>query len=104
MEKSKYLKLLELGLINFRPWRILTLEESQEYSLDLKSRYPSRQLIPFALRTDCDDVACWDLSKNEESVFIIHDFASEGWEEQSEFKTFDECLAVILQDMFSFDD
>lgn len=100
----KYKKLLELGLINFRPWRILTLKESHEYSEDLKLRYPKRRLVPFALRTDCDDVACWDSSRDEQATYIIHDFASEGWEEQNEFKTFDECFNVILNDMFCFDD
>jgi hypothetical protein len=104
MENFKYQKILERGLINFRPWKFLSLEKSSDYSLDLSLRYPKRKLIPFAIRTDCDDVACWDLSKNNDKIYIIHDFASEGWEEQQVFENFDECFLLIINDMFSFED
>lgn len=79
---KKHLRLLTLGLINFRPWKIISVENGEKYSLDLKKRYPSRDLLPFAMRTDCDDVACWDLSREEGTVYIIHDFASIGWEQK----------------------
>ncbi|NCP52579.1 MAG: hypothetical protein GW827_13095 [Flavobacteriales bacterium] len=103
-KNDKYIKLLKLELINFRPWKILPIEEGLDYAKDLKKRYPKRDLLPFSMRTDCDDVACWDSSKEEGKVFIIHDFASEGWEQQGEFKDFDEWFANALDDMFSFDD
>ena len=111
MERNKmlyknehYIKLLKLELINFRPWKILSIDEGIDYAEDLKKRYPQRDLLPFAMRTDCDDVACWDSSENGDKVFIIHDFASIGWEQQGEFKNFDEWFENAIKDMFSFDD
>jgi len=100
--KKKYDRLLELNLNNFEPWRILSKAQSDEYSKDLKERYSKRDLIPFAIRIDCDDVACWDLSKNKTKIYIIHDFASDGWEEQEEFENFDKWFIQVLKDMFSF--
>jgi len=51
----------------------------------LAERYPSRELFPFAYRQDNDDVACWSKSTGEK-VFIIHDFASPGWEDENVFE------------------
>ncbi|SRR5690606_11950493 len=101
---KKYYRLLDLELHNFEPWRILTIDEGVKYKDDLKERYPNRDLLPFAVRTDCDDVACWNLSENNQKVIIIHDFASEGWEQQREFRDFDEWFTSALNEMFSFDD
>lgn len=101
---KKYNRLLDLGLNNFEPWRILSIDDGIKYKDDLKKRYPSRDLLPFAMRTDCDDVACWNLKEDKNKVIIIHDFASEGWEQQGGFKDFDEWFANALDDMFSFDD
>jgi hypothetical protein len=41
-------------------------------------------LFPFAYRQDNDDVACWSRA-SDERVFIIHDFASPGWEDVAQF-------------------
>lgn len=43
--------------------------------------HPNRCLIPFAKRDDNDDIACFELGKGE-SVIIIHDFASHGFEDR----------------------
>ncbi|UZO80659.1 hypothetical protein NBT05_17240 [Aquimarina sp. ERC-38] len=103
---KKYKRLLDLNLENFEPWRILSKSQSDKYGKDLRKRYSKRNLIPFARRIDCDDVACWDLSKTEsiEKIYIIHDFASEGWEQQEEFENFDDWFKEALNDMFSFED
>jgi hypothetical protein len=104
LDKKEYNTLLELDLVNFKPWRILSIEESDDYTKDLKKRYSKRLLIPFAIRTDCDDVACWDMSKeNIEMIYVIHDFASEGWEQQEEYKNFKEWFNSAIEDMFTFE-
>ena len=104
MNQVQYKKLLELELINFKPWKILLTKVGMDYSKELKKRYPNRELIPFAVRTDCDDVACWDLSKsNSNKVYIIHDFASVGWEQQEVFENFENWLKYALDVMFNFD-
>lgn len=40
-------------------------------------------VIPFARRDDNDDIACFEVGKGK-SVQIIHDFASEGFEQRKE--------------------
>lgn len=102
---KQYTTLLDLELINLRPWKILSIQKGIDYSEDLKKRYPNRNLIPFAIRTDCDDVACWDLAKesDREKIYIIHDFASDGWEQQGEYKNFQEWFNSAIEDMFTFE-
>jgi hypothetical protein len=99
-----YLRLIELGLVNLRPWRILPQLKSSEYSKQLANRYPNRNLIPFAIRSDCDDVGCWDLSKNANKIYIIHDFASSGWEHVREYESFEAWLSDAIQTMINFED
>lgn len=74
-----YERLLEQNLVNITPWHIMTAEEVKLRYKGLSTRYPKRQLFPFAYRQDNDDVACWEAGEGER-VFIIHDFASPGWE------------------------
>lgn len=59
-------------------------ERALRHAQGLASRYPNRQLFPFAFRQDCDDVACWAKDCGEK-VFIVHDFASPGWEDDRQF-------------------
>lgn len=99
-----YLRLLELNLTNFKPWRILTQKKSDDYSIQIKNRYPKRKLIPFAVRCDCDDVACWDLSRESDKIYIIHDFASDGFENIQEYENFEEWLKIALKNMIEFQD
>lgn len=51
---------------------------------DLAKRYPTRTVFPFAYRQDNDDLACWSKDTGEK-VFVIHDFASPGWENEAAF-------------------
>ncbi len=49
----------------------------------LKRMYPNRTLSPLLRREDCDDRLCAtmnDSMRNEIPVILIHDYASEGWE------------------------
>ena len=56
----------------------------------LEKRYPKRKLVPFARRSDNDDVACFDAAQPSDnpSVIIIHDWASEGWENHGAYPDF----------------
>ena len=82
-----FCKIVDLGLTDFDLWFILEAPYAYQYCLDMKKRYPSRKLIPFAKRTDCDDVACFEVGK-QKMVEIIHDFAEPGWEQRAEFSDF----------------
>lgn len=72
-----FLRTVETGLAHLRPWRILEGQYSVSRRAGLKERFPTRDLVPFALRTDCDDVACWERG-DLDRVVVIHDFADSG--------------------------
>ncbi len=97
-------RIFDLGLVNLEPWWLLSGETLRLRFQGLRARYPMRCLIPFARRTDNDDVACWDYSKGNRTVCIIHDFASEGWEQREEFPTFYDWFRQAIEDLIEFDD
>jgi hypothetical protein len=78
-------RMVDQSLIHVTPWHLLEAKESLRRFRGLIERYPSRNLFPFAYRQDNDDLACWGKGMGEK-VFIIHDFASQGWEGESSFE------------------
>lgn len=78
-------RLIEQGLIHLTPWHIMESDKALIRAHGLAERYPERDLFPFAYRQDNDDVACWG-NGNGKKVFIVHDFASAGWEIETEFE------------------
>ena len=97
-----FLRLLETGMVRFPPWKILGGPALVGYRTQLKERFPTRELFPFALRTDCDDVACWE-EGDLDRVQVIHDFASPGWEQEAVFATFWEWLRSAVDDFIAFE-
>jgi hypothetical protein len=98
---AEFLRVLDLGLINLKPWEIIIDERIDLRYRGLKKRYPKRHLIPFAQRRDCDDVACWDLNLGKKLV-IIHDYASEGYELSNSHDTFWDWFRQAIDDMIEF--
>jgi hypothetical protein len=96
---KELLTLINQNLLDFDPWIILSADRLKERYKGLKSRYPSRELIPFARREDNDDVACWEKNKG---VVIIHDFASQGFEGGKEVMTFWDWFKLIVNDMIDY--
>jgi len=94
--------ILELGLTELQPWYLLGGKPLRAAMAGLAQRYPDRRLIPFARRQDNDDIACWQDGSNEE-VFIIHDFASSGWEQRGRFTCFYDWLRRAIEDLIEFD-
>lgn len=84
------------GLLDFDPWIILTGSRLETRYKGIKSRYPERDLIPFAKREDNDDVACFDKTKR---VVLIHDFASSGYEGGKDSITVWEWLRKAVDNM-----
>ena len=99
---AHFQRLLENGLVQFRPWKILDGPLAFSRMTGLKERFPARELFPFALRTDCDDVACWERS-NPSQVVIIHDFADPGWEQRAVFQTFWDWFRAAFEDFIEFE-
>lgn len=80
-------------LIDLDPWWFLCEFDgfSQQWLNEIKKQYPERNLIPFAKRSDSDDVACFDGldTSGDPQVFYIHAFASPGWEDHGSVTNFD---------------
>ena len=93
-----YKKLVELNLIDFDMWYLIESEQATRRYHDLKQRYPNRQLVPFARRDDNDDIACFEIGKGD-VVQLIHDFASEGYEQRGEFQDVWEWLEFAIKEM-----
>jgi hypothetical protein len=77
---QSFRRIVDQQLVDITPWHVMEGERALRQFRGLASRYPARDLFPFAYRQDNDDVACWTKSMGEK-VFIIHDFASPGWED-----------------------
>ncbi len=99
---AQFIRILELGLTDLEPWRVVEGEELAALHDGLGKRYPTRTLVPFARRIDNDDVACWDIDRSGR-VVIVHDFASPGWEQQDEFDDFYAWLRQAVEDLIEYD-
>src|SRR5688500_15365676 len=99
---NEFVRLMEMNLDYIEPWFILKGDFLLDTFVALRSRYPSRQLIPFARRQDNDDVACWEVG-SEGDVVIIHDFATPGWEQRKRFPDFWSWFRQAIEDMIEFE-
>jgi hypothetical protein len=97
-----FLKTVELNLVDFDIWYIMDGEQVKLRIDGLRKRYPKRMLVPFARREDNDDVACFEMGKGRK-VFVIHDYASEGWERRKEFSDFWSWLEDTIKDMIVYE-
>ena len=95
---SAFVRVVEHGLLDLEPWEILEGPRLLQRLQGLRSRYPERRYIPFARRTDNDDVACWDLDELVDLVVVVHDFASVGWERQGSFEDVHAWLRQAFED------
>jgi hypothetical protein len=99
---AEFIRVVELGLTNLEPWRIVEGALLRQRFTGLQQRFPQRRLVPFARRQDNDDVACWDLDTGD--VVVVHDFASPGWERNgARFPDFYAWLSQAVKDLIEFD-
>jgi hypothetical protein len=97
---AQFVRVVELGLTQFEPWWVIEGDILRDRHRGLKSRYPDRHLVPFAVRQDRDDVACFDVDSNK--VVIIHDFTDPGWENRASLGGFNEWLRQAIEDLIEF--
>lgn len=95
---ESYTKIIELNLVDFDYWYIMSEEQALKRLAGLRQRYPERYLVPFARRDDNDDIACFDLSEPEK-VQIIHDFASSGYEQRRTYEDLWEWLQEAVNEL-----
>lgn len=91
------LSLVESGMGEFAPWKLLTGDQLREVKSGLAQRYPASGYVPFANRVDNDGVACWEPGNHVE-VVIVHDFASEGWEVEERLPNFEAWFRGAMDD------
>lgn len=96
-----YNKLIELNLVDFDVWYLIESNQATRRYHDLKERYPNRKLIPFARRGDNDDIACFEIGK-ENRVQLIHDFTTEGFEQRGEFDDLWEWVESAVKTMVEY--
>lgn len=97
-----YVDAKALGLVNLTPWHFLSDEEFDYLFSGLGTRYPHHKAIPYARRSDNDDVACFVRAESSGTlceVVIIHDFASLGYEVVVNFDTFWEWFQHAVAEM-----
>lgn len=95
-------KLLECNLINFDVWYFMDGIDAKLRLDGLRERYPNRNLIPFARRGDCDDIACFEVGQGEK-VYVIHDFASNGYEQREQFDSIWDWLKYVINIMIDYE-
>lgn len=98
----EYEYFLSNNIIHFKPWEVISGDRMNLKQKGLNERFPNANLIPFAVRTDCDDVACFDLNTSEKQVIIIHDYSSVGWERRAIYNTFWDWFRQAVEDMIEF--
>lgn len=98
---QSFMKVIELNLKDFDLWGIMDEGQVMQRIEGLKQRYPNRKLIPFARRYDNDDIACFEIGKGE-CVQIIHDYASEGYEQRKEFVDLWQWLEMAVHEMIEY--
>jgi hypothetical protein len=96
----QFVRVVELGLTRLEPWWIIEGALLRERRAGMKERYPSRTLVPFAVRQDRDDVACF--AAGGDQVLIIHDFADAGFEQRGELPDFNGWLRCAIDDLIEF--
>jgi hypothetical protein len=99
---AAFLRFAGTGIHRFAPWRFLEPEYVLSRMKGLSERFLNRTLLPFALRTDCADVACWEYEKGS-VVVVIHDFADPGWEQVGEFENFWSWFRSAVEDFATFE-
>jgi hypothetical protein len=90
----------QLGLINLSPWYFLSNEESVLKYKSISFGYGHYDYIPFASRRDTDDIVCFDLTSNN-TIVLIHDFASLGSELVHKYHDFWEWLQDAVNDLIN---
>lgn len=96
----EFVKIVELNLVDFEIWYLMSNEQIDIRIKGLKSRYPGRNLIPFARRDDSDDIACFEVGKGNR-VQVIHDFAGEGFEQRKEYECFWDWFMEAIDEMIA---
>ncbi len=98
-----YIRIVDQGIWHAEPWHLLEGEKALRRARGLAERYSSRTLFPFAYRQDNDELACWAEGTGDK-VFLIHDFASAGYEDEGVFDTTWDWFRAAVDEMIEWDE
>lgn len=99
-----YDRMVESELLEIHPWALLLGDIQKRRAQHIEQVHPGWAIVPFARRTDCDDVACW----TGDSVVIIDDYdpiRDDGVVRRHvmrEFPSMDEWLLSAVRDFIDF--
>jgi hypothetical protein len=102
MYPQSFVRIVEQGLVNLTPWHIMPTTDALSEYRKLAERYPARTLFPFAFRQDTDDIACWERDRGA-AVFVIHNFAAPGFENEESFDTVWDWFRSAIEEMIAWD-
>ena len=96
---SSYIEIMSMDVIpDIEPWSFICefKESSAFWMREVKGKYPTRRLVPFAKVNYSDDIACFDGAdtSGEPKVYYVHTFASSGWEDRGYTDNFTEWLKM----------
>lgn len=84
------------------PWDLFPAVDVLVHASLLKKRL-GRDLIPFANRTDREDLACFEKGQGGK-VLIIHDNTDPGWENEGEYPSVIEWIRDVEEEARHWDD
>jgi hypothetical protein len=97
----EYLKVVGKNYVDLGTWHL----ESRAWVLlvkeDVKKRYPSRELVPFARDGASDEIACWEHSKPGK-VVVIENFAPPGLEDIAEYHSFWDWFRQGIENLIAY--
>ncbi len=94
---SLYLNLIKQGQEQFLHWCFIENTKIVVINKDLQKKY-ARNLFIFAVKDNCDDIACWEKNQGDR-IFIIDDSIPRGFEQIRIFDDFDSWYQWALQDI-----
>jgi hypothetical protein len=102
---AAYYEMREMGITRLDPWFFLDLSGVSHNYDNLRKRYPTRLLVPFA-RSGVDDyVACFVATSDNSGqgqVLVLKDTRPAGAEVEAVFEDFLDWLRAALGEMLEF--
>jgi len=94
---EEFLRVMRRGVSVLGAWWMLDGLLLRARHSGLRARYPNRSLVPFALRQDTNDIACWDVDAG--IVAVVDDLAPPGWERRAEYGDFSAWLRHAVDEL-----
>ena len=101
-----YDRMIERGIVDLEPWELLRGAQQTQRMKHTDEVFPGWNLVPFACRSDNDDVACWT-GKN---VVVVDDYdvmrdatGAAVRHQAAEYHSMDEWLIAAVRDFMEFD-